>query len=808
MGMIAHYLLFKMKCLRMVTSLPLLVLFFPFSGLASEAFNFPPPKLDYQALCVQHEIPGNIKNLAIRDAALSPSDQLKRAVYLLEGDAQTLPDPNRAVQLLNTLATSSEKGMIPNRAGYYLARQLLKGEGTATDAKRAYDLLLKAAAYEPKSASFLLGVLKEQQGDYLSAADYYQQSAVAGNPGAYLVLSFLYRKGLVTPPPDGSAELSLALAQNYLTEQIAKGECGALENIGTILLSKKYIPRDEALAAQWLEASSLAGNVSSMLKLADLYRVGADVERNLPRAVDLWRKAAESGNPEALWNLGFYTQTVDGPQKNVSLALNLYEKAALRGHPLALKRLVATYRGEYDLPPDEDKAAKWLLFAAKQTSPDAELLYQLGEAYAYGYGLGQNDEAAFSAYEQAAQMGHPNALVRVGDFYSRGKVPNSTPIHAYRFYRLAAQKGDGEAMLRLADHYRCGIGKPADPDLAIRWEERAVYDGAGKVTMPRIRAALASDNLDSQQEGLRLLMRRVKGNDPEAKILLGYAYLTGQGVKKNRKQADILFADGSEDPLGMVALAQLYLEGNGVDQNQLKAYKLFESAASMGSSSAHYELGKLLKQGAPGIPASLGEAQARFRSAATKGHIAAMIKLATLLKDDAPQEAREWLLRAALHGEITAMLELARAYHQGNWLQKDPAQARHWVDEAKAYHPCDSKDRMALAQAYLEGMAGEEEKVMAFKWLSEAAKAGDMNAMYTLGNLLLHGNATTANPKEAMHWFELAANAGHADAMYELATGYATGYGITFSEQQAKHWLKQAALAGNAVAKTQLSMMP
>ena len=78
------------------------------------------------------------------------------------------------------------------------------------------------------------------------------------------------------------------------------------------------------------------------------------------------------------------------------------------------------------------------------------------------------------------------------------------------------------------------------------------------------------------------------------------------------------------------------------------------------------------------------------------------------------------------------------------------------------------------------------------KALEKSAKAGDVEAQFTVGNAYLTGDGVKQNLKKATQWLFMAAQAGQADAIKALCTYYSDA-------------LEQVAAAGNADAQFALA---
>ena len=69
--------------------------------------------------------------------------------------------------------------------------------------------------------------------------------------------------------------------------------------------------------------------------LGYLYMTGSMVPQDTQKALELYRKAAELGNPRSMYALGYAYQVGQGVEADFSEALKWYEKAALAGHETA-----------------------------------------------------------------------------------------------------------------------------------------------------------------------------------------------------------------------------------------------------------------------------------------------------------------------------------------------------------------------------------------------------------------------------------------------------------------------------------------
>ena len=155
-----------------------------------------------------------------------------------------------------------------------------------------------------------------------------------------------------------------------------------------------------------------------------------------------------------------------------------------------------------------------------------------------------------------------------------------------------AQKGNAAAQLTLAVWYRDGKGVEQNFTQAMHWGH------------------LAADH----------------GYAP-AMDFVGYAYLTGLGVKQNTKIAYGYFHAGAEKSAqAAFNLGQCYFGAQGVDQDVPKALKAWKKAADLGSGIAAAEAAMVYLSG-DGVPADPEEARRLASRSAELGDPTGMVVL-------------------------------------------------------------------------------------------------------------------------------------------------------------------------------------
>jgi TPR repeat protein len=150
------------------------------------------------------------------------------------------------------------------------------------------------------------------------------------------------------------------------------------------------------------------------------------------------------------------------------------------------------------------RTATFRIVATAQRQTDAAMLQSAEQALKekrYG--------DAFNLYRLAADQGNAQAEVQLGNLYANGLGVAEDNALAVGWYRKAAEQGLPLAASSLGFMYMNGLGVPVDYSQALRWNQNAAASGDRK----------GLENLSRQyREGLG-----VDKNDTEAQQLMGMA---------------------------------------------------------------------------------------------------------------------------------------------------------------------------------------------------------------------------------------------------------------------------------------------
>lgn len=157
---------------------------------------------------------------------------------------------------------------------------------------------------------------------------------------------------------------------------------------------KLYQEGDMASAIAPLRKAVDAGDVKAMVLLASIL----DISEFNEDAVELYRKAANMGEPEGMFGLATMIGSGEGAKKDLLEARRWFEKAAGLGHEQSIRVLAMAYlNGDLGLTEADrntPEALKWVQQAAKGNFLPA--IDALVEAYETGGMLGVSADAKLS----------------------------------------------------------------------------------------------------------------------------------------------------------------------------------------------------------------------------------------------------------------------------------------------------------------------------------------------------------------------------------------------------------------------------
>ena len=140
-----------------------------------------------------------------------------------------------------------------------------------------------------------------------------------------------------------------------------------------------YSINDYDFAVRHFTLAAEQGNAEAQFILGFCYYNGEGVKQDNAEAAEWWHKAAEQGNAHAQHNLGVCYERGMGVEQDLAEAVEWYRKAAEQGFAKAQFNLGFCYEHGRGVEQDHAEAVKWIRKAAEQGSePAKEYLEKLG----------------------------------------------------------------------------------------------------------------------------------------------------------------------------------------------------------------------------------------------------------------------------------------------------------------------------------------------------------------------------------------------------------------------------------------------
>ncbi|MDO4569414.1 MAG: tetratricopeptide repeat protein [Planctomycetia bacterium] len=157
----------------------------------------------------------------------------------------------------------------------------------------------------------------------------------------------------------------------------------------------------------------------------------------------------------------------NGVERNIPKAVELFEQAALEEHHVnSMKMLVRIYSLGEGVEVDEEKILKFLQMAAG--AGDADSQFTMGMVLIASKNPEQKKDSVVW-FERAAEQNHPEAQRTLGIFCSTGKYLPKNDEKAVFWFQKAADLNDAMAQLALGMALRDGVGTPKNEKLAFSY---------------------------------------------------------------------------------------------------------------------------------------------------------------------------------------------------------------------------------------------------------------------------------------------------------------------------------------------------
>lgn len=492
------------------------------------------------------------------------------------------------------------------------------GYGVGQNKAEAYALYCQAAAKDGESAMYAASLVSNGDGvpqDREQGIAWLRQGAKLGDATCRQQLDIVL-------PSDAQADSAAD-----------KGDYTPMKFLMMDLLAGSHgRPKDETKALGYMERMADAGVRYGTMYLADAYRHGDGVPKDLAKAEKYYAQAEAEGEEEAAyWRASVANEATPTHPRDAAAAEErlAHAQAVYDKHPTphgaTLLGVLANARKDFAA------ARTWLQRAVDGGDMDYEGM--LGILQWYGMGGPVEDAAGLKHVSAGADRGDSQANFTLGLAYEQGwHGLKQDYARATQLFEVAAAGGELKAQTRLAWNYYSGVGTPVSYEKALHWAELAA----------------ASD------EGTAL-------------YVLGLCYTHGSGVPtdtvKGLHYMEAAAEHGESDAYAPLAL--VYFAGQVVPKNYDKAARWSKLAAEAGESKSMYMVGMFYQFGGyGGVP-----------------------------KDYA--KCLEWMEKAAALGDDQAMRKLALYYQKSDVVPPDAAKSLEWMKKAAAAGNDQAKEAMA-----------------------------------------------------------------------------------------------------------------
>lgn len=156
------------------------------------------------------------------------------------------------------------------------------------------------------------------------------------------------------------------------------------------------------------------------------------------------------------------------------------------------------------------------------------------------------------------------------------------------------------------------------------------------------------------------------------------------------------------------------------------------------------------------------------------------------------------LYRQAMQGDTETQVALAEFYRsigRDEW-------AFAWYEKA-----ADAGNLDALywvGNYYFDGVVVDKDEGKAFACYEEAAWEGHPDAMNNYADMHFRGEYVEKDVKRGFELFSIAAERGVPESMYTVGYMYTNGIGVEKNLEMARHWIERSALSGDSYAANHL----
>ena len=191
-----------------------------------------------------------------------------------------------------------------------------------------------------------LGVKK----DYAESMKWLQEAAAAGNAKAMTYIGYFYDQGL-------NGKIDYQSAEVWYEKASRAGDPGGERNLAMLYLDKRFSKQSYQVAFYWASEATEHKDPVGTRVMGAMLEHGAGVAPDLPKAKQLYLKAAQMGDVFSMHRIGWLS--LNGPEKDYELANIWLSRAAKLGDANSMTGLGTMYEKGLGVPKDVAIARTW-----------------------------------------------------------------------------------------------------------------------------------------------------------------------------------------------------------------------------------------------------------------------------------------------------------------------------------------------------------------------------------------------------------------------------------------------------------------
>lgn len=305
-------------------------------------------------------------------------------------------------------------------------------------------------------------------------------------------------------------------------------------------------------------------------QVAKLYSLGLGIERNESEAAKWYLAAAKNDVKEAILLSSLITRLGIGLPKNSKQAYIYYQQAIEKKIPGLIALIPAifdiSHATQAEAGQQEFERAMHLQLGLKSSNP-------------------QDQQEVIRLLTQAAELGHPEALIALAECYHEGKGVPQNDLEAFTYYKKAALFDHPEGIFQVSYHYLLGQGVPQDTQQAIKWFNQAKNFAAPLKKAPTPLAEKFT--LKSSSELIKAIAKIP--TTPEEKYSKALELVEEDNNNANLKEAIKWFSESAQsgNKNAQYKLGMFYLTGKGLPQNYVYSYSWLNLSSAQGMPEAN-----------------------------------------------------------------------------------------------------------------------------------------------------------------------------------------------------------------------------